>query len=303
LSDKEGQMKKRKDYLGYRMAAPAVLLIACVSILPLISGVVLSFQNYYLLKPNKPRGFNGIDNYMKLFQDTEFQSVILYTFIYAFSIVIIAYLFGLVLAQLLNREIRFRSIYRALVLLPWVISPTVASTNWLWVLNDRIGFINNVLRDWNIISSPILFLAVPKLARVTVIFTSAWKAFPFMAITILSGLQSINMDLYESAYIDGAGYWKSFFYITLPSIKNISIVSTILTFIWNFNNFENIYLLTKGGPSDATYTLSILTYYTAFYRSNLGYASTIGTSMLVVLLILSQIYMKALRPSKKELMV
>ncbi len=296
-------MKKRKDYLGYRMAAPAVLLIACVSILPLISGVVLSFQNYYLLKPNKPRGFNGIDNYMKLFQDTEFQSVILYTFIYAFSIVIIAYLFGLVLAQLLNREIRFRSIYRALVLLPWVISPTVASTNWLWVLNDRIGFINNVLRDWNIISSPILFLAVPKLARVTVIFTSAWKAFPFMAITILSGLQSINMDLYESAYIDGAGYWKSFFYITLPSIKNISIVSTILTFIWNFNNFENIYLLTKGGPSDATYTLSILTYYTAFYRSNLGYASTIGTSMLVVLLILSQIYMKALRPSKKELMV
>lgn len=296
-------MKKGKDYLGYRMTAPAVLLIACVSILPLISGVVLSFQNYYLLKPNKPRGFNGIANYIKLFQDMEFQSVILYTFIYAFSIVVIAYLFGLVLAQLLNRQIRFRSIYRALVLLPWVISPTVASTNWLWVLNDRIGFINNVLRDWNIISSPILFLAVPKLARVTVIFTGAWKAFPFMAITILSGLQSINADLYESAYIDGAGYWKSFFYITLPSIKNISIVSTILTFIWNFNNFENIYLLTKGGPSDATYTLSILTYYTAFYRSNLGYASTIGTSMLAVLLILSQIYMKALRPSKKELMV
>lgn len=277
------------------MVTPSLIFICAVSILPLLGGIFLSFQNYWILKPQKPRGFNGINNYIKLFGDKEFLSVLGYSFFYTLSVVVIAYLFGLCLALLLNRDIRGRAFYRALVLLPWVISPTVASTNWLWVLNDRIGFINNVLRDWGIISSPIQFLAVPDAAKITVIFTSTWKAFPFMTITILAALQGINSDMYESAYIDGAGFWQSFLHITMPMIKNVSVVCTILMFIWNFNNFENIYLLTKGGPSDATFTLPILTYYTAFYRNNLGYASTIGTSMLVVLLFVALAYMRALR--------
>jgi ABC-type sugar transport system permease subunit len=116
-----------------------------------------------------------------------------------------------------------------------------------------------------------------------------------MAITILAALQGINADLYESAYIDGAGFWRSFIHITLPMIKRVSAVATILMFIWNFNNFENIYLLTRGGPSQATFTLPILTYYTAFYRSNLGYASTVGTTILIVLLVVSLLYLRVLR--------
>jgi ABC-type sugar transport system permease subunit len=221
--------------------------------------------------------------------------VLLYTLIYTVSVVVISYCFGLFLALLLNRKIKFRAFYRALVLLPWVVSPTIAATNWMWVLNDRIGFFNQWLQKLHVVSSPVLFLAVPDLARITVIFTSAWKAFPFMAITILAALQGINADLYESAYIDGAGFWRSFVHITLPMIKRVSAVSTILMFIWNFNNFENIYLLTRGGPSAATFTLPILTYYTAFYRSNLGYASTVGTTILFVLLVVSLLYLRVLR--------
>jgi multiple sugar transport system permease protein len=277
------------------MIIPSVILIAGVSVFPLISGIFLSFQNYYILKPNKPSGFNGIQNYIKLMSDTEFQGVLLYTLIYTLSVVVISYCFGLFLALLLNRKIKFRAFYRALVLLPWVVSPTIAATNWMWVLNDRIGFFNQWLQKLHVVSSPILFLAVPDLARITVIFTSAWKAFPFMAITILAALQGINADLYESAYIDGAGFWRSFIHITLPMIKRVSAVATILMFIWNFNNFENIYLLTRGGPSQATFTLPILTYYTAFYRSNLGYASTVGTTILIVLLVVSLLYLRVLR--------
>jgi ABC-type sugar transport system permease subunit len=288
-------LEKRENSLGYKMAAPSIVLVAMISIYPLLYGIVLSFQNYYLLKPNRPRGFIGFENYKNLLRDSEFFGKLTYTFIYALSIVIIGYLFGLFLAHLLNRKIRGRGIYRALILLPWVVSPAIAATNWLWVLNDRVGVINRILLQFGIISKPILFLASAELAKITVIFTGIWKGFPFFTIVILAGLQSIPGDLYESAYIDGADFWKALRYITIPMIKNISIVATTLMFIWNFNNFENIYLLTEGGPVDATFTLPILTYYTAFYRTNIGYASTIGSGMLVVLVFAALLYLRALR--------
>ncbi len=271
-----------------------------VSIFPLLNGISLSFQDYYILKPNKPSGFNGIQNYIKLFQDSEFHGVLLYTLIYTVSVVVLSYCFGWMIALLLNKKIRFRGLYRALVLLPWMVSSTVAGTNWMWVLNDRIGFLNQWLQKLNIVSSPILFLAVPELARMTVIFTGAWKAFPFTAIALLAAIQGISKDLYESAQIDGAGYWRSFFHITFPMVRNVSAVSTILMFIWNFNSFEAIYLLTRGGPANATFTLPILTYNTAFYRSNMGYASAIGTMILLVLLIVSLIYLRLLRANEHQ---
>jgi ABC-type sugar transport system permease subunit len=277
------------------MVMPSIILVALVSIYPLLYGIILSFQSYFLLKPNKPRGFIGLENYKALLKDAEFFGKLSYTFIYTISIVIIGYLFGLFLAHLLNRKIRGRGLYRAFILLPWVVSPSIAATNLQWLLNDRVGFINRALLKLGIISSPILFLASASVARITVIFTGIWKAFPFFTIVILAGLQSIPGDLYESAYMDGSGFWKALRYITLPMIKNISLVATTLMFIWNFNNFENIYLLTQGGPTNSTFTLPILTYYTAFYRTNMGYASTIGSGMLVVLLFAALIYLRALR--------
>lgn len=132
------------------------------------------------------------------------------------------------------------------------------------------------------------------MAKVTVILFGAWKSFPFMMITLLSGLQTIPGDLYEAAEIDGANGWQRFRRITLPMLSSVSTVCVVLLFIWTFNNFENIYLLTMGGPNKATYVLSILTYYTAFTRSNLGYASAISVVMLVVLMILIGAYIRLL---------
>jgi multiple sugar transport system permease protein len=291
--------EKQENRLGYKMAAPSIILVAMISIYPLLYGITLSFQSYYLLRVNKPRGFIGLENYKTLLHDSEFFGVLSYTLIYTISIVVIGYLFGLFLALLLNRKIRGRGIYRALVLLPWVVSPAIAATNWIWLLNDRVGVINRTLLRLGIISEPILFLVSTEVARITVILTGVWKGFPFFTIVILAGLQSIPNDLYESAYMDGAGFWKALRYITLPMIKNISIVATTLMFIWNFNNFENIYLLTEGGPINATFTLPILTYYTAFYRTNMGYASTVGTGMLIVLLFAALLYLRALRRGER----
>jgi multiple sugar transport system permease protein len=207
---------------------------------------------------------------------------------------------GMCFALLLNRPIKFRGFFRAMILIPWIIPPIVAATNWTWLLNDQLGFINLILRQWGFIDRPILFLADPVIARITVCFTGAWKSFPFMTIVLLSGMQGISGELYESASIDGAGFFRSFLHITVPMLKPVTMISTVLMFIWTFNNFENIYLLTKGGPANATFVLPILSYYIAFFRSQLGYASAISTLMLVILLALALLYMRLLQQSDKK---
>jgi len=162
-------------------------------------------MQYNLLKP-KERKFVFLDNIIHIVaKDTEFYNVLLYSFINTICIVALAYVFGLVLALLLNRDIKFRGVFRALVLIPWVIPPVVAATNWRWILNDQVGIVNIMLINSGLISSPILFLGEATLAKLTCIVTGAWKAFPFMTIVIMAGLQSIPKELYEAADLDGAG--------------------------------------------------------------------------------------------------
>ncbi len=283
--------------LGYKMLTPASMLIFLVSIYPLMNGIFLSFQQYNLLKPKK-RGFIWFKNFDRLFSDNEFFQSIAFTFIYTISVVLIAYCFGLLLALLLNRNIRYRGIFRALILIPWIISPVVASTNWAWLLNDQIGFVNTMLKKMGLISDSVLFLASPEITRKTVIMTGAWKSFPFMMITLLAGLQSISSDLYEAAEIDGASVMQRFIHITMPMLSSVTMVCTTLMFIWTFNNMENIYLLTRGGPNQATFVLPILTYFTAFMRSDIGYASAMATVLLILLLFMSTVYTRLL--NRKE---
>lgn len=286
----------RTNILGYKLLIPASLLIGAISIFPLVRGISLSFMSYSIRRGMRGAKFNGIDNFIRILTaDPEFYSTLLFSFAYAFAVVAIAYFFGMCFALLLNRDIKFRGFFRAMILIPWIIPPVVAGTNWTWLLNDMLGFVNVTLVKWGLISRPILFLADPILARLTVCLTGAWKSFPFMTIVLLSGMQGIPDELYEAASIDGAGFFRSFWRITLPMLKPVSMISTVLMFIWTFNNFENIYLLTKGGPANATFVLPILSYYTAFFRSQLGYASAISTLLLVVLLFLALIYMRILR--------
>jgi multiple sugar transport system permease protein len=292
------KLRLRNNSLGYKLLLPATALIAVISIYPLFRGISLGFMSYSIRRMRQAR-FNGLDNFIRLLtSDSEFYSTLAFSFSYAFFVVVISYVTGMCFALLLNRDIKFRGFFRAMILIPWIIPPVVAGTNWTWLLNDILGFINVTLIRLGMINRPILFLADPVLARITVCFTGAWKSFPFMTIVLLSGMQGIPDELYESASIDGAGFFRSFRAITMPMLKPVSMISTVLMFIWTFNNFENIYLLTKGGPSNATFVLPILSYYTAFFRSQLGYASAISTLMLVVLLLLALVYMRILRTNK-----
>lgn len=284
--------------LGYCMLVPALALIGLTQIYPFLYGVLMSVTDYNLLRP-KNTSFIGLGNFVELFtSDKTFYATLWFTFAYAVSIVVFSYLVGLLTAVLLNKKLRGRSLYRTIILLPWVIAPMVMATNWLWLLNDQFGLVNRVLVRLGIVQEPILFLATKPMARVTVILVGVWKNIPFMTITLLAGMQSINADLYEAARIDGANGIKSFWHITLPLIQPVAVVSVTLLLIWAFNGFENVYLLTEGGPASATMLMSIYAYNTAFLRSQMGYASAISVTMLVIMMGLCLAYQRVSKQAR-----
>lgn len=285
-------MRRNQNRFGLRMLLLPTVMLMLVSFYPLFNSLYLSFTNTNVLKRNQDVQFTGIDNFVRFFNDSTVGPSIRYSLEYAFFCVLISYILGMFLALLLNRKIRGRAFFRALLLIPWAIPTVVATANWLWILNDQSGLVNIWLQQMGLISEPILFFADPAMARVTCILVGTWKSYPFMTLSLLAGLQGIPDDIFESARIDGASGFKVFWYITLPMLKNISMVVVTLMFIWGFNNFDIIYLLTQGGPLDATFTLPIYTYNTAFYRGRMGYASAISMMTLIILSGLCMVYMR-----------
>ena len=205
----------------------------------------------------------------------------------------------IIFSLLLNTDVPCRTLFRVLILIPWVISPAVSSMSWSWLLSDQYGFFNNFLKSIGVIDKSILFLADKTLAKIMVIIIGAWRNFPFITVSLLAGLQGISKDYYEAADIDGANKFQRFRYVTFPHLKNVSIITITLVSIWTFNNFDNIYMLTKGGPAQSTEVLSILAYNNAFFRGNISYASAMATVMLVIMLIASGVYFKVSKYGKE----
>ena len=284
---------------GLILLLPSALIFLLVSVYPLCTGLILSFQNNSLFSSDQAN-FIGIQNFISILStDTEFRDDFLFTIVYTISVVAIAYLLGLGFSLLLNLDVPCRTLFRVLILIPWVISPAVSSMSWSWLLSDRYGIFNIFFKNIGIIDESILFLADKFLAKITVIIVGAWRNFPFMTVVLLAGLQGISKDYYEAANIDGANAWQRFCYVTLPQLKNVSVVTLTLVTIWTFNNFDNIYMLTKGGPAQSTEVLPILTYNNAFFRGNISYASAMATIMLIIMLLVSWVYFKASKYNKE----
>lgn len=282
-------MSKHQNLLFHRSVGrlfllPSFLLLVGVRLYPLLNGMFLSLTDANLLRLKKIR-FIGIPNFIEVFtEDPLFYKVLLFTLIYTFAVVFFSYLVGFILALLLNTDIRFRGVFRVLVLVPWVIPPAVGTINWKLLLNDQFGFINKLLLHIGFIEEPIGFFSSILMARGTVIAFSVWKSMPFMMIVLLAGLQAIPHDYYEAAVIDGAGWFRRTWIITIPLLRNVTIVSTLLMTMWTFNNFENIYLMTGGGPDNGTNSFSVFSYIVAFFRFRIGYASAVSIVMMFILI-------------------
>lgn len=283
------QGAKSKKLFPFLMLAPAVICIFTVCIYPVFSGIYMSFTNASLMRPGVAK-FVGLKNFINVLTDTEFTQALGFTLVYAFSTVILSYLLGLVCALLMNRNFRGKGILRTMFLTPWIVPVVVGATAWQWILNDQFGMVNQLLKGMSLIDKPILFLGNINSARITAILFATWKAFPFMAVVLLSSLQAVPEDVYEAGEIDGAGGWQKFLHITLPLIRHESMLVLLLQSMWMINNFDNIYLLTKGGPAMATQVMSIYSYNTAFYRSSMGYASAISVMMMLFMIVLSIVY-------------
>ena len=289
-SDPPPSLEKRYARIGVVLIAPTVLVFCAVILYPLISAIYLSLFSIYT--PTLAGEWVGVDNYTALLASGDFWNAARNTLIWTVGTLILQLVFGVAMALLLNQSIVFRSLARSLVLFPYFLSTVVAVLVWRWLFNDLYGILNHVLLIAGLIDAPVNWLGQMPNAMISIILVGAWKYFPFVVIVVLARLQSIPEQLYEAATIDGAGPFQRFTDITLPQLRDVLVVVVLLRAIWDFKEFDLIYLMTGGGPVRATQTLSLLVYEEAFRLNRMGMASTYAVAMMLVLLGFTLVYLR-----------
>jgi len=258
---------------------------------PLLYGVYISGFNTNLL--NK-WDFVGLKYYIQILSDTEFLNKIWITLKYAALVVAGNFVVGMSLALLLNREIKFRLLFRAILILPWLFPDVVVALLWKWLYNPLYGLFNYLLQSLHLINTPIEWLDSQHFALFGVAIASVWKGYPLVMIMLLAGLQSISKDLYEAAEIDGCNKWQLFRHITIPGLMPVTLVVLILETVWWFKHFTIVWLLTAGGPINVTSVVSIDIYRTAFQSFQFGRASAMAVIVFVICLLMSYVYRRLL---------
>jgi multiple sugar transport system permease protein len=288
-------LKQQRARFAYYLVLPSVILITLLNVVPLVQGVLVSLQRQNMVRPN-PTSFVGFRHYNRaLFEDEIFWSSLGRTIVWTAGSVVGGYIVALALALLLNREIYGRGFFRALLLIPWVIPDAATALIWKWLYADQYGVFNFLLISFGLADRQIQWLADPKMAMISVIAVQIWKLTPVMFIVLLAALQNVPTELHEAAELDGAGPVQRFRYVTFPVIRPTSVIITLLASIWTFQSFDIVYLLTGGGPADATEILPTLIYQKAFWASEIGYAAALGMLTLVCLVILSVAYLLVYR--------
>jgi multiple sugar transport system permease protein len=286
-------LERRYARLGLVLIAPAVLVFCAVIVYPLVSAIYLSLFQIYT--PTLAGGWVGLDNYRVLLARGEFWGALGNTLVWTVGTLTLQILFGVGMALVLHQNIWFRSLARSLILFPYFISTVVAVLVWKWVLNDLYGILNHMLIASGLTGMPLDYLGTMPNAMISVILVGAWKYFPFVVIAVLARLQTIPEALYEAARIDGAGPVARFFDVTLPQLRDVLVVIVMLRAIWDFKEFDLIYLLTGGGPVTSTQTLPLLVYKEAFALNQMGMAAAHAVAMMAILLVFMLAYIRQTR--------
>jgi multiple sugar transport system permease protein len=275
---------------GYLLVGPLVLWLVIVIVIPLVYSVYVGFTDAGII--GTEADFIGLENYATVFGDGEFRSAFGKSLIWAIGGAALQTVLAFATALALNQAFRGRRFARTWVILSWIIPTIVIAILWRWMLNASYGIMNFFVTTLGISNAPIDFLGSPKWALPTVIAINAWRWFPFLALLILAGLQSIPGELYEAAKVDGANATQRFFNITLPQLQPVLYVVGLIGTLWAFNIFDVIWLLTQGGPAGSTQTLPVMIYDRAFNGFAMGEASAISVLLCVFLLIFSVLYIK-----------
>lgn len=282
-------LERRYSLLGMALIAPTVLILSAVIVYPLVSAIYLSLFSIYT--PTLKGSWVGLANYAAILGGKPFWFSLWTTVIWTAGTLFLQVVFGVGMALLLNQNILFRSLARSLVLFPYFVSTVVAVLVWRWLFNDLYGILNHLLMQAGIIDMPVDWLGQMPNTMLSVITVGAWKFFPFVVIAVLARLQTIPEQLYEAAKIDGAGAVSRFFDVTLPQLRDVLSIVILLRIIWDFKEFDLIYLLTGGGPIDSTRTLPLIVYQQAFGLNQMGMAATYAVAMMIVMLIFMVLYL------------
>lgn len=268
-----------------------VIVVFVVIVIPIFQNVWMSFFDHYLARPGV-HPFIGLKNYLTLFADRKFQIATRVTVIYIFVTVAFRFILGLGIAMLLNHPFRGRGFARSIIIIPWAVPEVVACLIFIQMFDFQYGIINHWLLNIGILQEPAKWLSDMSLALPSAMLVNIWKGTPWAAIMLLAGLQSIPLNLYEAAMIDGANAWQKFRMVTLPLLKPISLAVFLLLVIWTIKDFSIVYVLNKGGPALATEVLTIFIYHKAFEGLRMGVASAAGVLLLVGSMIFTIIFLK-----------
>jgi multiple sugar transport system permease protein len=279
--------------LGVALIAPTVLIFSAVIAYPLLYAIYLSLFSIYT--PTLQGHWVGLANYGSLLTEAAFWRSLAATLIWTVGTLCLQIVFGVLIALLLHQNILFRSLARSLILFPYFVSTVVAVLVWRWLFNDLYGILNHLLVASGLVDMPVDWLGQMPNAMISVILVGTWKYFPFVVIAVLARLQSIPEHLYEAATIDGANGWARFWDVTLPELREVLVVVLLLRTIWDFKEFDLIYLLTGGGPLTSTLTLPLLVYKESFGLNEMGRASAYAVAMMLVMLVFMTIYLRRAR--------
>jgi len=292
---------KKKRFLQalepYLFCLPLIFCLFGLFTYPMIRAVIISFQKYKLTQLHKVR-FIKWDNYINVFDDPNLSMITVNTIKYVIIVVGLQFILGFGLALALRRPFKGRNIYQSIAFIPYALSGFVCGLMFRWSFNGEYGVVNDLLLKMGLITEKISFLGTPGRSMIPVYVAAIWLGYQFFAIMLLAALQSIPAEVYESAELDGCGWWRRLFSIILPYIKPTLLTILMLRVVWTFNSYELIYVITEGGPAYSSETLTSYLFTRAYSGHNFGEASALGLSFALVLLICAGIYMKLTKYNK-----
>jgi multiple sugar transport system permease protein len=275
------RLKVNCDWLGLWFMLPAAAFLLLFLAYPLGLGIWLSFTDARI---GRGGNFVGLENYVWLWDDSVFWLSVFNTLLYTGVASVFKFAIGLYLALLLNQHMPFKAMIRAIVLIPFIVPTVLSAIAFWWIFDSQFSIVSWSLRKLGLIASNIDFLGDTWNARWSVIFANVWRGVPFIAITLLAGLQTVSPSLYEAATIDGASRWQMFRYVTYPLLTPIIAVVMTFSVLFTFTDFQLIWVLTRGGPANATHLMATLGYQRAIGGGYLGEGAAIATAMIPFLL-------------------
>ena len=270
---------------GFMLMLPALAVLTIVVVFPIVKAIWTSFCTYKISNLNDPV-WNNFENYKALFKDGQFFTYLRTTCVYVILSVVLQFVLGFAIALLLNTKIRGRGVMRGLFMIPWVIPSVVIAILWRMLLNEQFGAINYFLHLFGIFDKVnVSWVMDAKLSMLAVVLASSWREIPYIMVMLLAGLQSVDQTLIEDALVEGANWWQRLIHVIIPAVMPVMITTLWVAILQAFQMFNIIYNLTGGGPVDATTTLSIAAYRTAFVTYDFGKGSAMGVLWMLLLII------------------